>query len=210
MTHSNIDLIRSIKYNYTNIDNSMSFGSFSNSTQSFTMSFRNSMKQLSHTTQSMSEKINVFKQTIGYTSSHSFTHSNKSSFTHSLSSLTQSSMKSKYNFRGTASRNSFIGPTLSGTQSYSFNNSIGTYSHKFFTKVDHSIKKLDNAPLSNIVSTINKISLDDAKQLITTKKVSINGVVVTDINHQLSSLDIVRIGFEGHFINNPNGIAIIK
>jgi hypothetical protein len=87
---------------------------------------------------------------------------------------------------------------------------VGTYSHRFLTKVDHSIKKLDNQPFANIVSTIKSVSIDEAKKLIADKEVTVNGLLITDPEYTLSSLDIVRIGFEGHYLNNPHGIAIIK
>jgi hypothetical protein len=199
MTHSNIDLIKGIKYKY-NTEN------IYNNVEGSTHSFHNYMKTFSNATQSMEQKINNFKEIVGYTSSHSLTHSSIHSYTYSVSTfsfngLTNSNLKHSY--FGTISN-------YLATQSYSFNNSIGTYSTKFFTKVTHNITKLDNQSFVNIVSTINSTSLDESKKLITDKKVTVNGVLVTDINYQLTSLDIVRIGFEGHFINNQKGIAIIK
>ena len=198
MTYSNIDLIKNIKYKYTNTNNGVTISS--------THSFHTYMNNVLYTTQSISEKINNFKEIIGYTNSsiksltHSFTYSSIRNF--SFTGLTNSNIHF----------NSYLGGSSSniGTQSYSFNNSIGTYSHRFFTKVTNSIKKLDNQPFANIVSVINSISLDEAKKLIISKKVTVNGLLITDINFKLSSLDIIRIGFEGHFLNNPHGIAIIK
>lgn len=199
MTHSNIDLIKGIKYKY-NTEN------ISNNIEGSTHSFHNYMKHFSNATQSIEEKIKSFKEIVGYTSSHSLTHSSIHSYTYSrptfsFNGLTNSNLKHSY--FGTISN-------YLATQSYSYNNAVGTYSHKFLTKVTHSVRKLDNQPFANIVSTINSVSLDEAKKLISDKKVTVNGVLVTDINYQLTSLDIVRIGFEGHFINNLHGIAIIK
>ena len=212
MTHSNIDLIRSIKYKYTNTEN---VSLINNEEQGATHSFHKYMKSISHTTQSMSEKINSFKQSIGHTSSNSFarsvTHSFAYSGTHSLQS------RRNYSFSGITNSNikyTYLGTSFSSSKghtfSYSYNNAVGTYSHKFLTKVTHSVRKLDNQPFANIVSTINSVSLDEAKKLIEKKKVTVNGILITDINYQLTSLDIVRIGFEGHFLNNPNGIGIVK
>jgi hypothetical protein len=220
MTHSNIDLIRSIKYKYSNTENVSLVNAEEHGA---THSLHKFMKTLSHTTQSMTEKISNFKQATGYTSSNSFaksgTHSFFRSSTHSFVSSGAHSLQSRvnYSFSGLSSSNlnhAYLGEYFSyskgHTFSYSFNNSVGTYSHKFFTKVNHSIRKIDNQNFINAVSIINGISLNDAEELIINKKVTVNGLVVTDIEYQLSSLDIVRIGFEGHYLNNPNGIAIIK
>jgi hypothetical protein len=153
MTHSNIDLIRSIKYKYTNTEN---ISLNDTEKQVATHSFHNYMKQFSNATQSMEEKINNFKEIVGYTSSHSLTYSSTHSYTYS---------KPSFSFNGLTNSNlkhSYFG-TISNylaTQSYSFNNSIGTYSNKFITRVTNSITKLDNQPFANIVSTINSISLD--------------------------------------------------
>jgi hypothetical protein len=204
MTHSNIDLIKSIKYKYANKANN-------NLVQGNTHSFHNYMKQFSNGTQSLEEKIKNFKEIIGYTSSHSFTYSFTHSYTHS------STFSSRHNFSFTGLTNSNLKHSYFGTisnylatQSYSFNNSFGTYSNKFYTKITHGVVKLDNQPFVNIVSKINSVSLDEANKLITNKKVTVNGLLITDSKYQLKSFDIVRIGFEGHFLNNIKGIAIIK
>ena len=208
MTHSNIDLNRSIKYKYNNTEN---ITLNNNVEQGNTYSFHNYMKQFSNSTQSMFDKINNFKEIVGYTSSNSFTYSSRHSYTQSYSysnirnfaytGLTNSNLK--HNYFGTIS-NSL------NNQNFAFNTSVGTYSHKFYTKVTNSITKLDNQSFINIVSIINSVTLDDAKKLIESKKVTVNGLLVIDPEYKLTSLDIVRIGFEGHFLNNPNGIAIIK
>ena len=149
MTHSNIDLIRDIKYKHSNTEE-----------QGSTHSFHNFMRSISYATQSISDKIHSFKQTIGNTSSNSFTHS----FTYSYS-------RKNYSFSGLSSSNikhTYLSHTFSslGTQSFSFNNALGTYSHKFLTKVTNSIRKIDIQSFANIVSEINSVSLDEAKNLI--------------------------------------------
>ena len=46
--------------------------------------------------------------------------------------------------------------------------------------------------------------------MIKSKKVTVNSLVVTDLNYTLKSGDVVRVGVIGHFINNIEGAAIVN
>ncbi len=116
-----------------------------------------------------------------------------------------------------------INATHSGTMSsiklpkFGLNDKFGTMSNtigatvsskkerKFYAKPNNSTQKLDN---ESFIQFVGKLS-DKAETMIKTKKVTVNGIVITDINYILKSDDIVRVG-AGHYINNSKQMAIVK
>ena len=149
----------------------------------------------------LEEKLIKWKSTNNYISK-TFSYS----LTYSYHSLTHSYSYTNISNSGTYS---FLGKMFSKNMTQSYPLNIGTHSNKFYTKVNHNIPKLDNQSLSNIINIINPTNLN-FNQLLQDSLITINGIIVKDSNYQLKSLDIIRVGMEGHFINNNNGIAIIK
>ena len=76
---------------------------------------------------------------------------------------------------------------------------------RFYAKVNNSTQKLDAKPFIQFISELS----DNAETMINTKKVTVNGIIVTDSNYLLKSGDIVRVGI-GHYINNSKQTAIVK
>ena len=83
-------------------------------------------------------------------------------------------------------------------------------SKKFFAIAPDNTKKLDSTDFQDFVAEVGKLPRNVVDGVIRTKKVTVNNLVVTDKNYTLKSGDVVRVGIEGHFINNLEGIAIVK
>lgn len=78
--------------------------------------------------------------------------------------------------------------------------------NRFYAKVNTSTQKLDNKSFTQFISELS----DDAETMIKTKKVTVNGIVITDTNYSLKPGDVVRVGGAGHYINNSKQTAIVK
>ena len=81
---------------------------------------------------------------------------------------------------------------------------------KFFAAVPTNVTKLDGTDFQSFVAEVGKFTRNTAASVIKLKKVTVNDLIVTDLNYTLKSEDVVRVGLIGHFINNPEGIAIVK
>jgi hypothetical protein len=81
---------------------------------------------------------------------------------------------------------------------------------KFYIKTTDTTPKLDAKSLAEFVSTLSKTTTEEATKSIKLNKVTVNGNLVTDPNHTLVSGDVVRVGSVGHYVNNNEGIAIVK
>ena len=81
---------------------------------------------------------------------------------------------------------------------------------KFFAAVPADTAKLDATDFQSFVAETGKFARNIATSMIKLKKVTVNDLVVTDLNYTLKSGDTVRVGLTGHFINNTEGIAIVK
>jgi hypothetical protein len=90
------------------------------------------------------------------------------------------------------------------------NDPFESKSKKFFVKIVDNAPQLDATDFQDFVATIIKLPKQDATNMIKSKKVTVNNLVVTDLNYVLKSGDVVRAGLVGHFINNPEGIAIVN
>lgn len=83
-------------------------------------------------------------------------------------------------------------------------------SKKFYTKVPDNTPTLDKKDFLDFVALVGKISKEKASSMIKTNAVTVNNNIVTDIKYDLNTGDLVRVGIEGHYMNNNNGIAIVK
>lgn len=81
---------------------------------------------------------------------------------------------------------------------------------KFFVAVPTETTKLDLTDFEDFVAATGKITKIVATSMIKLKKVTVNDLVVTDVNYTLKSGDTVRVGLTGHFTNNTEGIAIVN
>lgn len=81
---------------------------------------------------------------------------------------------------------------------------------KFFSAVPTDTIKLDATDFQSFVAEVGKFPRNTVASVIKLKKVTVNDLIVTDLNYTLKSEDVVRVGLIGHFINNPEGIAIVK
>ena len=81
---------------------------------------------------------------------------------------------------------------------------------KFFAAVPTDTIKLDATDFQSFVAEVGKFTRNTATSVIKLKKVTVNDLIVTDLNYTLKSEDVVRVGLIGHFVNNPEGIAIVK
>jgi hypothetical protein len=81
---------------------------------------------------------------------------------------------------------------------------------KFFAAVPTNVTKLDATDFQSFVAEVGKFTRNTATSVIKLKKVTVNDLIVTDLNYTLKSEDVVRVGLIGHFVNNPEGIAIVK
>ena len=101
---------------------------------------------------------------------------------------------------------------LNGTQSAIKNSKFGLKlgasinpARKFYAKPNNDTKKLSLMPFVQFVGELS----NNAETMIKTKKVSVNGNIITDANHILVSGDIVRVGV-GHYVINSDKIAIVE
>ena len=83
-------------------------------------------------------------------------------------------------------------------------------SKKFFAKIADNTPQLDAKDFQDFVATVIKLPRQAATSLIKSKKVTVNNLVVTDLNYVLKSGDVVRAGLVGHYINNTEGAAIVN
>ena len=83
-------------------------------------------------------------------------------------------------------------------------------SKKFFAKIADNTPQLDATDFQDFVATVIKLPRQAATSLIKSKKVTVNDLVVTDLNYVLKSGDVVRAGLVGHYINNTEGAAIVN
>lgn len=83
-------------------------------------------------------------------------------------------------------------------------------SKKFFAKIADNTPQLDATDFQDFVATVIKLPRKAATSLIKSKKVTVNNLVVTDLNYTLKSGDVVRAGLVGHYINNTEGAAIVN
>jgi len=81
---------------------------------------------------------------------------------------------------------------------------------KFFAAVPTNVTKLDATDFQSFVAEVGKFTRNTAASVIKLKKVTVNDLIVTDLNYTFKSEDVVRVGLIGHFVNNPEGIAIVK
>ena len=81
---------------------------------------------------------------------------------------------------------------------------------KVFAAVPTNVTKLDATDFQSFVAEVGKFTRNTATSVIKLKKVTVNDLIVTDLNYTLKSEDVVRVGLIGHFVNNPEGIAIVK
>ena len=83
-------------------------------------------------------------------------------------------------------------------------------SRKFFAKIADNTPQIDATDFQDFVATVIKLPRQAATSLIKSKKVTVNNLVVTDLNYVLKSGDVVRAGLVGHYINNTEGAAIVN
>ena len=83
-------------------------------------------------------------------------------------------------------------------------------SRKFFAKIADNTPQLDATDFQDFVATVIKLPRQAATSLIKSKKVTVNNLIVTDLNYTLKSGDVVRAGLVGHYINNTEGAAIVN
>ena len=83
-------------------------------------------------------------------------------------------------------------------------------SKKFFAKIADNTPQLDATDFQDFVATIINLPRKAATSMIKSKKVTVNNLVVTDLNYTLKSEDVVRVGVIGHFINSIEGAAIVN
>jgi hypothetical protein len=83
-------------------------------------------------------------------------------------------------------------------------------SRKFFAKIADNTPQLDVTDFQDFVATVIKLPRKAATSLIKSKKVTVNNLIVTDLNYILKSGDVVRVGLVGHYINNTEGAAIVN
>lgn len=81
---------------------------------------------------------------------------------------------------------------------------------KFYTKVADNTPKLDKKAFVEFVALVSDITKDKATSLIKNNGVTVNNNLVTDVKYELNIGDLVRVGIEGHYMNNNKGIAIVK
>ena len=81
--------------------------------------------------------------------------------------------------------------------------------NKFFVKPSSKTKQVSVNSLVNIVSSMTNTSETKSTSIITKASVTINGNLVTDINYQVKTGDIIRVGL-GHILNNSNLMVIVK
>jgi len=106
-------------------------------------------------------------------------------------------------------KNAMAHQVINGTNSNSkFGFNVGTASFNktkiFYAKTNSNTKKIALLPFVQFVEKI----CNNAETMIKTRNVTINGNIITDINHVLISGDIVRVGI-GHYLNNSDQIAIV-
>ena len=79
---------------------------------------------------------------------------------------------------------------------------------KFFILTDENTAQFENKPYVDFVNEMTGST--KGENLIKCGKISINGIIQTDINFQLQTGDVVRNGVMGHFIQGPESIAVVK
>jgi hypothetical protein len=90
------------------------------------------------------------------------------------------------------------------------NDPFESKSKKFFVKIADNTPQLDATDFQDFVAIVIKLPRQAATSLIKSKKVTVNNLVVTDLNYVLKSEDVVRVGLVGHYINNTEGAAIVN
>jgi len=83
-------------------------------------------------------------------------------------------------------------------------------SKKFFAKIADNTPQLDATDFQDFVATVIKLPRQAATSLIKSKRVTVNNLVITDLNYALKSGDVVRAGLVGHYINNTEGAAVVN
>jgi hypothetical protein len=83
-------------------------------------------------------------------------------------------------------------------------------SKKFFAKIADNTPQLDATDFQDFVATVIKLPRQAATSLIKSKRVTVNNLIVTDLNYVLKSRDVVRVGLVGHYINNTEGAAVVN
>ncbi len=80
---------------------------------------------------------------------------------------------------------------------------------RVFVKKDDKTKKITKKSLTESVAEIYIVNNRSAEDLIKTADVSVNGVVVLDVNYELKSGDYIRVG-EGHLLVDSGYTAIVE
>lgn len=83
-------------------------------------------------------------------------------------------------------------------------------SKKFFVTIADNTPLLDVTDFQDFVATIINLPRTAATSKIKNRDVTVNNLVVTDLNYVLKSGDVVRVGVIGHFIKNTEGAAIVN
>ena len=97
-----------------------------------------------------------------------------------------------------------------GLENVGISTPFASKSKKFFAKIADNTPQLDATDFQDFVATIINLPRKAATSMIKSKKVTVNSLVVTDLNYTLKSGDVVRVGVIGHFINNIEGAAIVN
>ena len=166
----------------------------------------------------------------GITLSHTFSYSKHASITHSVA-ITHSNTGM---IIGSNSKMSFVNPYKGITHSISNNpftysatshNVMAFASHvagithsnmkfgsgstaskfRFYVQSTNNTKNLGTQSFIQFISEIN----DNAKQMLKTDNISVNGIVVTSATYSLKEGDIVRIGI-GHYLHNSDQMVKVK
>lgn len=87
--------------------------------------------------------------------------------------------------------------------------SINEKKRKYFSKVTDKTKKMDAETFPEFISKLVTISINEAKAMIESFGVTVDGELVSDITYQLKSGDVVRADV-GHFLNNSGFMAVVK
>lgn len=83
-------------------------------------------------------------------------------------------------------------------------------SKKFFATIADNTPLLDATDFQDFVATIINLPRANATSMIKNRDVTVNDLVVTDLNYVLKSGDVVRVGVIGHFIKSTEGAAIVN
>lgn len=80
---------------------------------------------------------------------------------------------------------------------------------KYYSPVTPATKRMDGKSLPEFISELVVVPINDAKSMIESYGVTVDGELVTDITYVLKSGDVVRADV-GHFLNNSGFMAVIK